>query len=169
MRFREPEPLKDEHGVANFDSGTQSLDDWLTQRAKRSQLGDTARTFVCLEPDAAQVIGFVSLASGSVRSEQASRSLARNAPDPIPVAILARLAVDRRYQGNGLGSLLVIHALERAVAASEHVAIKAVVVNPINEVAAAFHGSHGFKPMPEDDSTLFLTPGEILKTFAEVV
>lgn len=169
MRFQAPEPLKDAHDVSNFDCGELSLDDWLTQKAKKSQLGNTARTFVCLDPETARVVGFVSLASGSVRREQAPGALARNAPDPIPVAVLARLAVDRRYQGNGLGSLLVVHALQQVIAAAQHVAIKAVVVNPINEDSAAFYENHGFKPMPDDDSTRYLALGETLKTFAESV
>lgn len=165
MKFRDPELLRDAHDVTGFDSGEQSLDDWLTQRAKKSQLGDTARTFVCFAPDASRVVGFVSLASGSVRRELAPGALARNAPDPIPIAILARLAVDRRYQGSGLGSLLMVHALERVVTASEHVAFKAVVVNPINTNAADFYESRGFKPMSGDDSAQYLTLAEIIKTY----
>ncbi|MBJ7348429.1 MAG: GNAT family N-acetyltransferase [Thermoleophilaceae bacterium] len=168
MKFRDPELLRDAHDVADFDSGEQSLDNWLTQRAKKSQLGDTARTFVCFPPDASRVVGFVSLASGSVRRELAPGALSRNAPDPIPVAILARLAVDRQYQGNGLGSLLMAHALERVVAASEHVAFKAVVVNPISASAAAFYESRGFRPIPADDSAQYLTLAEIIKTYAAV-
>lgn len=169
MRFPAPEPLEDAHDVSNFDSGELSLNDWLAQKAKKSQLGNTARTFVCLDPETAGVVGFVSLASGSVRRELAPGALSRNAPDPIPVAVLARLAVNRRHQGNGLGSLLLVYALQRVIAAATHVAIKAVVVNPINEDSAAFYEHNGFKPMPSDASTRYLGVGEILKTFAESV
>ena len=167
MQFGEPEPLRDEHDVANFESGEPSLDDWLTQRAIKSQSANTARTFIVTELENKRAIGYVSLASGSVRREQATRAFARNAPDPIPVAILARLAVDLEHQGIGLGTTLLIYSLKQVVTASKHVAIKAVVVNPISESATEFYKLNGFRAMPKDESTLHMTLAEIQATLAE--
>jgi ribosomal protein S18 acetylase RimI-like enzyme len=158
--LRDPEPLSELHHVDAFDCGEPSLDIWLKEQALKSQVGDTARTYVVTDDDGA-VIGFVSLASGSVRREQARGALARNAPDPIPVAIIARLAVDSRLQGGGVGTRLLVDALKRIRSAADNVAVKAVIVNPVSDAAAEYYEANGFRRLPQDASTLYLTLAEI--------
>ncbi len=101
MRLRPPEPLDASHQLSDFDSGVPVLDDWLERRALRNQEGGATRTFVVSDSD--KVIGYHALASGGVMAEQATGRLRRKMPDPMPVGILARLAVDRSWHKRGVG------------------------------------------------------------------
>lgn len=101
-RVTAPEPLSAFHQVAEFVSGEAVLDDWLKQKGLKNQALGAARTFVVCKKDTKQVAGFYSLATGSVNHTEATGNLRRNMPDPIPVIILARLAVDLSFHGKGL-------------------------------------------------------------------
>lgn len=105
-RVTAPEPLSAFHQVAEFVSGEAVLDDWLKQKGLKNQALGAARTFVVCKKDTKQVAGFYSLATGSVNHTEATGNLRRNMPDPIPVIILARLAVDLSFHGKGLGAVM---------------------------------------------------------------
>ena len=105
MALSAPEPLGTQHQIGDFNSGVASLDDWLKRRALANQASGAARTFVVCEAN--KIVGYYALASGAVSVAAAPGRFRRNMPDPIPVAVLARLAVDRAYQGRGLGRALV--------------------------------------------------------------
>jgi GNAT superfamily N-acetyltransferase len=99
-----PAPLAEHHQLDTFSSGVLSLDNWLRRRARPNQVSGASRTFVtCIEHT---VVGYYALASGAVNAEAAPGRFRRNMPEPIPVAILARLAVDQSWQGHGLGRVL---------------------------------------------------------------
>src|SRR5215831_5344268 len=131
-----PEPLGDDHQTDSFDSGEAILDDWLRRRARANQASGASRTYVACEGKV--VVGYYALASGAIAQGAAPGRFRRNMPDPIPVVVLARLAVDRRYQGRGLGRALFRDAARRAVNAANTIGIRGVVVHAISEEARKF-------------------------------
>jgi GNAT superfamily N-acetyltransferase len=149
-----PAPLADHHELDGFDSGTPELDDWLRRRARTNQAGGASRTFVVCEAN--RVIAYYALASGAVRQPEAPGRLRRNMPDPIPVAVLGRLAVDRAYQGRGFGRALVRDAALRLLNAAEILGIRGVLVHAISEDARAFYEAVGFLPSPSDPMMLMI-------------
>jgi GNAT superfamily N-acetyltransferase len=148
------ERLDDRHHLAAFDSGRSELDRWLGDHALASQRMDTARTFVLVQGET--VVGYVSLTMGAVRREDAPPALVRGLPGyPIGMVLIARLAVDRRDQGRGLGRRLLAEALRMAVRAGDAAAARLVVVDAIDEEAAAFYRRNGFVALPEHPTRLF--------------
>jgi len=146
--------LTAEHGVASFDCDNDQLTSWLIRHALASQRADLARTYLAL--DAKQVIGYVSLTTGSVRRDEAPKRYVRGMPAyPIPTILIARLAVDRHHQGRRLGSRLLAEALCLAVTASDAAAARLVVVDAIDERAAAFYRKWGFIEVPENPLRLY--------------
>jgi GNAT superfamily N-acetyltransferase len=128
MNLSAPVRLEKHHVAEGFDCGNPILNDWLVRFALHNQLADASTTFViCLEN---RVIAFYSLAVGSISHEIASLRIRKGpANHPIPVMILARLAVDLEYQGKNLGKFLLKDAILRIVKASEHFGIRAVLVH----------------------------------------
>ncbi|VTP69477.1 Uncharacterised protein [Leclercia adecarboxylata] len=141
-----PEPLSAFHQVAEFVSGETVLDDWLKQKGLKNQALGAARTFVVCKKDTKQIAGFYSLATGSVNHTEATGNLRRNMPDPIPVIILARLAVDLSLRGKGLGADLLHDAVLRCYRVAENIGVRAIMVHALTEEAKNFYIHHGFKP-----------------------
>ena len=108
-----PEPLTPADVLDSFDCGEAALDDWLKRRALSNQLSGASRTFV-VSDISRRVFGYHALAAGAVSHELATASVRRNMPDPVPVLVLARLAIDRQAQGLKLGAALLQDALNRA-------------------------------------------------------
>jgi len=156
-RYTRPTPLTEAHAVEGFDSGTPPLDTWLGHRALRNQHSGASRTFVTSPvEDRLRVVGFYSLAASSVKLEDAPGKVRRNMPEPIPVILLGRLAVDTRCQGAGLGASLLQDALRRVAGIADDVGIRALLVHAIDDSAAAFYRRFGFIAASLDDQTLFL-------------
>jgi GNAT superfamily N-acetyltransferase len=152
--FEPPQRLSPSHGTAGFDSGSSQLDDWLRRRALRNEAEGASRTYVVGQGD--QVVAFYALANGGVLLQSASGRVRRNMPDPIPVMVLGRLAVDRRCQGQGLGRALLRDAILRTLQAAEIAGIRALVVHAKDEHARAFYGRCGFMASPLDPLSLML-------------
>ena len=150
-----PEPLAPHHELDAFDSGTASLDDWLKRRARRNEAEGGSRSFVVSV--GRRVVGYYCLAAGSVSHEGATGRVRRNMPDPIPVLLLGRLAIDRGWQRRGLGADLLQDAVLRALAAADTIGIRALLVHAISDDAKAFYEKHGFRPSPIDPMTLMIT------------
>jgi GNAT superfamily N-acetyltransferase len=151
---RRVERLSPHHHLGDFHSGNESLDRWLQTHALASQQMDVARTFVLV--DAKRVEGYFSLTMGSVKRAEAPQSLVRGLPGyPVGMVLLARLAVDRSAQGQGLGALLLAEALRKAVTAGEAAAARLVVVDAIDEAAARFYTHHGFLAVPDHPLRLY--------------
>ena len=150
------------HDTRLFDSSEAALDIWLQRFAGQNQRRDAARTFV-VTAGTPSVIGFYSLVGGQLEHEHATAEVRRGLSKrfPIPVALLARLAVDHRHHGRGIGSSMLLDALDRVVLASEHVATRAVVVEAISEHASAFYRHHGFRSLADDPLTLMVHLGEV--------
>ncbi|HSO84704.1 GNAT family N-acetyltransferase [Thiocapsa sp.] len=154
-----PEPLTDLHDCADFMCGREMLDTWLKQRALRNQASGASRTFVVCE--GRRVVAFYALASSAVASELATGRLRRNMPDPIPVVVLARLAVGRPYHGLGLGRALMQDAGRRVLGAADSIGIRGLLVHAIDESAKAFYQRLGFDLSPLDPMTLMITLGDL--------
>jgi GNAT superfamily N-acetyltransferase len=149
------EALSASHELQSFDCGNDALSVWLKRFALLNQQNDAARTFVVHRRG--RVAGYYSLTAGSVRPEEAPPRVAKGlARHPIPVILLARLAVDRTEQGRGLGGALLKDALSRAASAARAIAARAVLVHAIDDGARTFYEHFGFEPSPVDDFTLML-------------
>lgn len=155
MKLLAPEPLVTRHKLDSFDCGESSLDEWLRRRALANKSLGASRTFVATT-DSHEVMGYYALATGSVHHQGATRSIRRNMPDPIPVMVLCRLAVDVRAQGKKLGASLLQDAWRRCVSISQDTGVRAMLVHALNERAYEFYEHYGFKPSPVKQMTLFL-------------
>lgn len=152
-------PLADHHQVDDFNSGEPSLDDWLRRRARANQASGATRTFVVC--DGNRVVGYYALASGAVTLEHVPGRFRRNMPDPVPVAILARLAIDQSYQGRGLGRALFRDGARRVAQAADAIGIRGIVVHAISDEARTFYVALGFDPCPREPMTLVVTLADI--------
>lgn len=144
--MRPPVPITADHAVDAFDSGEPALDDWLRRSALDAQRRGTARTFVLV--DGGRVVGYYALAAHLLQRDELPGRVARGNPAQIPAALLARLALDREYQVNGLGGAILVDALRRVVAATQDLAARYVVVDALHERAASFYQAHGFVRVP---------------------
>lgn len=154
-----PELLADRHDTTGFRSGEASLDDWLSRRARANKVSGASRNFVVCHGE--HVIGYYALASGVIAVEAAPGRFRRNIPDPIPVAVLARLAVDEHWQGQGLGRALFRDAARRVAQAADVIGIRGIVVHAISDEAKDFYTALGFTPSPHDPMTLMVTLTDI--------
>lgn len=155
-RVTAPELLFSTHQLAKFISEEVVLDNCLKQRGLKNQALGAARKFVVCKIGTKQVVGFYSLATGSVNHVEATGSLRRNMPDPIPVIILARLAVDVSFRGKGLGADLQHDAVLRCYRVAENIGVRAIMVHALTEEAKSFYLHHGFKALQTQERTLFL-------------
>jgi GNAT superfamily N-acetyltransferase len=149
------------HDTSELQSGNESLDRWLVRYAGQSERRDAARTFVITQADV--VIGYYALLAGELEhgdaTEQTRKGMSRHYP--IPVAVIARLAVDQRHQKRGLGATLLRDALRRVTLASEQLAVRAVLVHAIDQRAAQFYEHFGFRALGPSPRTLMVTLDEV--------
>lgn len=158
LRVSAPQPLSTAHSLDDFHSGERVLDDWLKRRAMSNQLAGASRTFVVVDQDG-RVCGFYALAAGAVSHQMATGAIRRNMPDPLPVLVLGRLAVDRRVQGRKLGAALLQDAVNRAITVSHNTGVRALLVHALNDRAKRFYEYYGFKVSPQHSMTLMLRLG----------
>jgi len=159
--IRAPQHLTAAHDASAFDSGVPDLDEWLRRRALANEEAGASRTYVVCARG--RVVGYYALASGGVAQCQAPGRVRRNMPDPIPVMILGRLAVDRTWQGRGIGSSLLRDAILRTLQAAGIGGIRAILVQAISEEARRFYQRHGFGESPLDPMTLMTTVADAEK------
>ena len=154
-----PEPLTAMHDVASFECGEATLDRWLKTKALRNEGRGASRTYVVCAGQ--PVVAHYCLATGSVASEIAPSRIRRNMPDPIPVIVFGRLAVDLAWQRHGLSKALLRDAILRTIQVSELVGVKALLVHALSDPAVGFYEAQGFHPSPTNDRTLFLPLSEV--------
>ncbi|MEO5341052.1 MAG: GNAT family N-acetyltransferase [Magnetococcus sp. MYC-9] len=153
--LRAPQPLLFSHHLDGFACGEAVLDEWLKHRAMANQLSGTSRTFVVADQDDC-IHGYYALSVGAVAHRMATGSVRRNMPDPVPVMVLARLAVDRRAQGIHLGASLLQDAVRRTVAVSHDAGVRALLVHALHDRAKQFYEHYGFQVSPMHSLTLML-------------
>jgi GNAT superfamily N-acetyltransferase len=160
-----PAGLTKDHDISQFDCGNDSLNGWLENKVLSNDTRDASRCFVICDNN--KVIGYYAFATGAVDRSEAPSKTRRNMPNPIPVLVLGRLAIDSNHQGQRLGSHLLKDCMLRAIAVSEHVAFKALLVYAISEDAKRFYENFGFKESPIDPMTLLLSLSDIRQHFEE--
>jgi GNAT superfamily N-acetyltransferase len=161
-RFGDPELLGPEHVLAGFRSGEASLDAWLRDRARGAAGAGSARTYVVVDAEQERVVGYHALAVASVEHAQVTERTRRGMPrHPIPVVLLARLAVDVSVQERRIGSLLLRDAMTRTAAAAGGFGIRALLVHALHDEARAFYLRHGLEPSPTDDLHLMILVKDI--------
>jgi GNAT superfamily N-acetyltransferase len=157
-----PELLTDRHDLAAFTSGEATLDDWLRRRARANQLSGASRTYVLARAD--RVIGYYSLAAGAIAVTEAPGRVRRNMPDPIPMAVLGRLAVDQAWQGRGLGRLMLRDAVLRTCQAADILGVRGLLVHALSPAAKRFYEGYGFRESPANPMTLVLSLPDAVAT-----
>lgn len=150
-----PQLLTEEHLLQQFDCGNEVLNNWLRHRAMKNQLQNASRTFVISLDSTKRVVGYYSIATGSVSHIDLSRNLRQNMPDPVPIVLLGRLAVDVSTQGHCFGKWLLNDAVRRVSNLADQVGIKAIMVHAIDDQARAFYEYFGFVQSPVAANTLF--------------
>jgi GNAT superfamily N-acetyltransferase len=160
-----PEKLEPDHDLSSFHSGTPVLDDWLRRRALPNQASGAARTYVIRA--GRRVIGYYALAAGAIAQVETTGPTRRNMPDPVPVMVLGRLAIDSRYQGRGLGRALLRDAVLRTMQVADIAGMRALLVHAISEDARRFYERCGFQPSPVDAMTLMITLRDAVALVAE--
>lgn len=145
------------HDRASFSSGTPELDRYIRQQASQDIKRNVARIFVATQAGQPAIGGYYGLSAASFTRDKLPKEQARRLPHyPIPSVLLGRLAVDQSLQGQGLGTFLLMDAMNRALMATQAVAMHALVVDAINDDAAAFYKKYGFIPLQDDNRRLFL-------------
>ncbi|MHB1271821.1 MAG: GNAT family N-acetyltransferase [Rhodanobacter sp.] len=155
MSFSVPVPLDAKHHLDPFDCGKHALNDWLQRFARQAQGSGSARTFVVCDAD--RVVGYFSLTVGQIDTLEAPERIRRGMGQyPIPVIILARLAVDKACHGRGLGTGMLQDAIRRTLKIAEDAGIRALLTHPIDESAEMFYRRFGFEPTPLRERQLIL-------------
>jgi GNAT superfamily N-acetyltransferase len=158
--LQNPVPLEKNHDLSAFNCGAAPLNEYLRKYAWQNHQNRSARTYVALRGN--RVVGYYSLAAGSVRRDDATPRVAKGlANHPVPVFLLARLAVDQAEQGKGLGAGLLKDALIRSLQAADIVGCRAVLVHAKDQQAQAFYGKYGFESSPVDEFHLYLLMKDI--------
>lgn len=155
MSLRGPEPLGPQHRLEEFDCGKPALNDWLLRHARQAQGSGSAKTFVVVYDD--RVAGYFSLTVGQIDTLDAPERIRKGMGQyPLPVVILARLAVSTTDQGRGIGVGLLQEAIRRTMLIAEHAGIRAMLTHPIDEDATRFYARFGFIASPLREQQLLL-------------
>ena len=158
-----PQLLTKDHDRNSFDCGVPALDDYLKKYALQNQKKHAARTYVATRGN--RIVGYYSLAYGSVSFEEAPHTVKSGLPmHPVPVILLARLAVDSTEQGRGVGAALLKDALLRTIQAAQIAGLRAMLVHAKDDSAKRFYEKFGFEPSPFDSYHLFLRVSDILSS-----
>jgi GNAT superfamily N-acetyltransferase len=159
MALTAPQPIHETHHIGAFDCGVPVLDDWLKRRARANQASGASRTYVVC--DSQRVVAYYALASGAVEIQAATGRVRRNMPDPVPVAVLGRLAIERTYQDHSLGRALMRDAAQRVLQAADIIGIRGFVVHALSPEAKAFYLALGLEVSPLQPMTLMATLADI--------
>lgn len=158
-----PERLNPAHDVTAFDSSEPALDDWLRRRALHNEARGASRTYVvCAE---GRVVGYYAISTGAVAHIHAPGRVKRNMPDPVPVIVLGRLAVDRGFHGKGIGANLLRDAVMRTLQVAETAGVRAIPVHCISDSARRFYLKYGFVESAVDPMTVMITTAEAARMF----
>jgi GNAT superfamily N-acetyltransferase len=168
LPYRKPAPITEQHVIDGFDSGKPPLDEWLKDMALYNQAQGYTRTFVIAD-EHYHVVGYHSLCAGMIHRADASRGVkGSKASTELPVAVLARLAVTKGHQGNGLGPALLKNALMSVVSAAQLVAFRGVIVHAIDNDAMSFYKKYNFQETKGMDRRLILPARDIVASLDKV-
>lgn len=153
--FFRPRALRAGDVLSEFNCGVESLDSWIRGRARENEKRGASRTFVSVTPED-QVAGYYCLSASAIALAETPAALGRRMPDPVPVLLLGRLAVDAQFAGRGLGSSLLADAVSRALTAADSIGAVAMIVHASTEDVVGFYERFGFERFPASQQSLFL-------------
>ena len=164
MNPQQPRPIEATDNTTDFDSGEESLDRYLSDRALTNHLADLGRCYVCIDGDTDKVLGYYTLSAVAVEHADLPGRVRRNAPAPVPAVLMGRLAIDTKAQGSGLGKFLVRDAILSTLAAADRIGVRVLLVHALHEQAATFYEKLGFKRSPTDPLHLYLLLADARKS-----
>jgi len=156
LTYSGPVLLTSEHALGRFDCGKTALNDWLSGRALGNQKSNTSRTWVVTDNETGRVVAYYASATASVRRADTPKTFGRNQPEDLPAMLLARMAVDEKHQGEGLGVALLKHFMLKAIEVSQSVGVRLALVHAKDAEAHDFYQHHGFVESPFDSLTLMM-------------
>lgn len=164
MTPQRPRPIEPTDNTADFDSGEESLDRYLANRALTNHIRDLSRCYVCVDGDTGKVIGFYTLSAVAVEHGHLPGKIRRNAPNPVPAVLMGRLAIDTSARGSGLGGFLVRDAILSTLAAADRIGVRVLLVHALHERAAGFYEKLGFRRSPSDPLHWYLLLADARKS-----
>lgn len=167
MNPQQPRPIEATDNTTDFDSGEESLDRYLADRALTNHLADLGRCYVCIDTDTEKVLGYYTLSAVAVEHADLPGKVRRNAPNPVPAVLMGRLAIDGKAQGSGLGRFLVRDAILSTLAAADRIGVRILLVHALHEQAATFYERLGFKRSPTDPLHLYLLLADARKSLGD--
>lgn len=156
MAYSGPELLSPQHRIGGFDCGTQALNTWLVGRATKNQVAGTTRTWVVVETGTGDVVAFYASSTASILRDLAPKRMGRNQPEVLPAVLLARMAVDLRHQGRGLGAALLKHFMLKAIEVAHSVGVRVLLIHAKDDAARSFYSHYGFVESPIDPLVLMM-------------
>lgn len=166
--YSRPRPIRPGDAVDGFNCGEPRLDRWIRERALRNESAGASRTFVSIGADQESVAGYYCLSASSIGIEDAPGQLRRNMPDPIPVILIGRLAVDHGHGGQGLGASHLQDAVLKAIDVAQTIGTRAILVHALSDSAQDFYTKFGFAMMPRTERTMFLLVRDAIATIERV-
>lgn len=164
MKPQQPRPIEATDNTTDFDSGEESLDRYLANRALTNHLADLGRCYVCVDAGTDKVLGYYTLSAVAVEHADLPSKVRRNAPNPVPAVLMGRLAIDVKAQGSGLGRFLVRDAILSTLAAADRIGVRILLVHALHDRAATVYEKLGFKRSPTDQLHLYLLLADARKS-----
>ena len=164
MNPQRPRPIEASDDTTDFNSGEESLDRYLADRALTNHLADLGRCYVSTDEEAGKILGYYTLSAVAVEHAGIRGRIRRNAPNPVPAVLLGRLAVDTNAQGSGLGRFLVRDAILSTLAAADRIGVRILLVHARHEQAAQFYEQLGFARSPTDQLHLYVLLADARKS-----
>ena len=161
MAYAGPELLAGAYRLEGFDCGKPALNEWLLRRSLANQSTGTSRTWVVVESELRQVVAFYASATASILRSSTPKPMRRNQPDEMPTILLARMGVDARHQGHGLGAALLKHFMLKALEVAQSVGVRILLVHAKDDEAKSFYMHYGFVESALDPLTLMMVLEQI--------
>ena len=156
MAYAGPELLAGDHLLEGFDCGKPALNEWLIHRALHNQASGTSRTWVVIESGSHEVVAFYASATASILRSSTPKNMRRNQPEEMPAILLARMAVDSRHTGRGLGAALLKHFMLKALEVAQSVGVRVLLIHAKDDEAKGFYAHYGFVESPLDPLTVMM-------------
>lgn len=166
LKLSPPHPLSVDHELDAFNCGEPSLNEWLKKRAIKNQISGASRCFVVCTNKT--IIGYYTLSAGAIIHESVPKNMRRNMPDPLPILLLGRLAIDMNYHNKGIGSALLRDAMIRTLHVADDAGIFAILVHALSKEAKQFYLSRGFVESPLQPMTLMMTLETVRSALSEI-
>ena len=161
MAYAGPVILTGDHVLDGFDCGKPALDEWLRNRALANQSSGTTRTWVVVEEGSSEVVAFYASSTASILRSSAPTRIRRNQPEQIPAILLARMAVDKRHRGKGLGAALLKHFMLKTLEVAQSVGVRVLLIHAKDDEAKTFYSHYGLVESSFDPLTLVMLLGDL--------